>query len=208
MRMSYLPTLATIGGVYFAMVASPGPNFLVVSQLALSGRTRLGVAVAAGVANGSVIWATLAMMGVAAVLAHAGAVYDAMRLAGAAYLIWCGLKLAWSARSATAACRPTAVPATPLRAYRAGLMTNLTNPKAGAFWTSVFSSMFPPHAPAGLFAATLMMVLAVSGGWYSLVAFGLSTERVQRRYLALRRWINVACGTLMIGLGLHLAAGR
>jgi threonine/homoserine/homoserine lactone efflux protein len=206
--MSYLPTLAAIAGVYFAMVASPGPNFLVVSQLALSGRTRLGLTVAAGVATGSVIWATLAMMGVAAILAHAGRIYDVIRLAGATYLIWVGLRLVWSARSATTAAKPVAVPRTALHAYRAGLMTNLTNPKAGAFWTSVFSSMFPQHAPAGLFAATLVMVIAVSGGWYSLVAIGLASERVQRRYLAVRRWIDAACGTIMVGLGLHLAASR
>ena len=190
------------------MVASPGPNFLVVSQLALSGRTRLGLTVAAGVATGSVIWATLAMMGVAAILAHAGPIYEVIRLAGAAYLIWVGLRLAWSARSAVTAARPVAVPKTPLRAYRAGLVTNLTNPKAGAFWTSVFSSMFPSHAPTWLFAVTLVIVMTISGGWYSLVAIGLASARVQHRYLAARRWIDAACGTLMVGLGLHIAASR
>ncbi|PZU09879.1 LysE family translocator [Sphingomonas sp.] len=206
--MPHLPTLAAIAGVYFAMVASPGPNFLVVSQLALSGRTRLGVTVAVGVATGSLIWATLAMMGVAALLARAGHLYDLIRLAGAAYLIWCGIRLAWNARSAVTAARAVPVPTSYARAYRAGLMTNLTNPKAGAFWTSVFSSMFPPHAPVGLFAATLVVVVTISGGWYALVAIGLATDRVRRRYLALRRWIDAACGTLMIGLGLHLAANR
>lgn len=204
----YLPTLAAIGGVYFAMVASPGPNFLIVSQLALSGRTRLGIAVAAGVATGSVIWATLAMLGVAAILAHAGVIYDVVRLAGAAYLIWCGLKLAWAARTAETAAQPVAVPRSPLLAYRAGLMTNLTNPKAGAFWTSIFSSMFPRHAPAGLFLGTLLLVVAISGGWYSLIAIGLATERVQRRYLAMRRWIDATCGAVMVGLGVHLATSR
>jgi threonine/homoserine/homoserine lactone efflux protein len=207
--MSYLPTLAAIAGVYFISVASPGPNFLVVSQLALTGRTRLGITVAAGVATGSAIWAMLAMAGVATLLARAGHLYDLIRLAGAAYLIWFGLKLAWSARSADAfATRSVPIPATPLRAFRAGLTTNLTNPKAGAFWTSIFSSMFPAHAPLWLFAVTLAMVVAISSGWYTLVAVGLAAEQVQRRYRGVRRWIDAACGTLLVGLGVHLAASR
>lgn len=207
--MSYLPTLAAIAGVYFIAVASPGPNFLLISQLALTGRTRLGLTVAAGISSGSLVWAMLAMAGVAALLARAGHLYDLIRLGGAAYLIWFGLKLLWSARSKSeGAARQVTIPATPLRAYRAGLVTNLTNPKAGAFWTSVFSSMYPVHAPAWFGPVTLGMVVCISGGWYVMLAFFFATDAVQRRYLRLRRMIDGLCGTLLVGLGAHLAASR
>jgi threonine/homoserine/homoserine lactone efflux protein len=207
--MSYLPTLAAIAGVYLVAVASPGPNFLLISQLALTGRTRQGLTVAAGIASGSLVWAMLAMAGVAALLAHVGWLYMAIRLGGAAYLIWFGAKLLLSARrSGDTAARMVAIPATPLRAYRAGLVTNLTNPKAGAFWTSVFSSMYPVHAPVWFAPMTLAIVVCISGGWYALIAFFFATDAVQRRYLRLRRTIDGLCGTLLVGLGVHLAASR
>ena len=104
--------------------------------------------------------------------------------------------------------RQIAIPATPLRAYRAGLVTNLTNPKAGAFWTSVFSAIYPAHAPLWLAAVTLGLVACISGGWYTLLAFFFATETVQRRYLRVRRAIDGLCGALLVGLGVHLAASR
>jgi threonine efflux protein len=207
--MHYASTLAAIAGVYLIAVASPGPNFLLISQLALTGRTRLGLTVAAGIASGSLVWAMLAMAGVAALLAHVGWLYTAIRLGGAAYLIWFGAKLLWSARAGSeGAARQVAIPATPWRAYRAGVVTNLTNPKSGAFWTSVFSSIYPAHAPFWLAPATLGIVVTISGGWYALIAFFFATDAVQRRYLRLRRAIDGLCGTLLVGLGVHLAASR
>jgi threonine/homoserine/homoserine lactone efflux protein len=207
--MHALSTLLLIAGVYWIAVVSPGPNFLLVSQLALSGRGRLGMQAAAGVATGSTIWAMLAMGGIAAVLAHLAWLHTAIRLAGAAYLIWFGIRLLLSARArADAPKRLVAIPTTGWGAFRSGLLTNLTNPKAGAFWTSVFGSIFPAHAPAWLFVATGVMVPCISGGWYAIMSLAFATEQVQRRYVALRRPIDAVCGTILLGLGASLAASR
>ena len=207
--MGALSTLLLIAGVYWIAVVSPGPNFLLVSQLALSGRGRLGMHASIGIAVGSTIWAALAMAGVAALLAHVAWIHTAIRLAGAAYLIWFGIKLLLSARApADAPKRLISVPSTGWGAFRSGLLTNLTNPKAGAFWTSVFSSIFPAHAPAWLFVATGIMVPCISGGWYVMLSLLFGSDQVQRRYLALRRPIDAVCGAILLGLGASLAASR
>ena len=207
--MSSLSTLLMIAGVYWIAVVSPGPNFLLVSQLALTGRGRLGMQAAAGVATGSTIWAVLAMGGIAAILAHLAWLHTAIRLAGAAYLIWFGIRLLLSARAQGGSPRKlVSIPTTGWGAFRSGLLTNLTNPKAGAFWTSVFGSIFPAHAPAWLFVATAIMVPCISGGWYAIMSLAFGTERVQRRYIALRRPIDAVCGTVLLGLGASLAASR
>ncbi|WP_404710638.1 LysE family translocator [Sphingomonas sp. MMS24-J13] len=207
--MGALSTLLLIAGVYWIAVVSPGPNFLLVSQLALSGRGRLGLFAGAGIAAGSTIWAALAMAGVAALLEHVAWIHTAIRLAGAAYLIWFGIRLLLSARAAgDTPKRLISVPTTGLGAFRSGLLTNLTNPKAGAFWTSVFSSIFPAHAPAWLFVATGIMVPCISGGWYVMLSLLFGSDQVQRRYLALRRPIDAACGAILLGLGATLAASR
>ncbi len=207
--MNALSTLLLIAGVYWIAVASPGPNFLLVSQLALSGRGRLGIHAGLGIAVGSSIWAVLAMGGVAAVLAHVAWIHTAIRLAGAAYLVWFGIRLILSARAPAGAPKQlVSVPSTGWGAFRSGLLTNLTNPKAGAFWTSVFGSIFPAHAPAWLFAATGIMVPCISGGWYVMLSLLFGSDQVQRRYLALRRPIDAVCGVILLGLGASLAASR
>jgi threonine/homoserine/homoserine lactone efflux protein len=207
--MSSLSTLLLIAGLYWIAVVSPGPNFLLVSQLALTGRSRLGMQAAAGVATGSTIWAMLAMGGTAAILAHLTWLHTAIRLAGAAYLIWFGIRLLLSARApADAPKRLVSIPTTGWGAFRSGLLTNLTNPKAGAFWTSVFGSIFPAHAPVWLFVVTGVMVPCISGGWYAIMSLAFGTEQVQRRYVALRRPIDAVCGTILLGLGASLAASR
>ena len=209
MRMSGFSTLLMIAGVYWIAVASPGPNFLLVSQLALAGRARLGIQAGFGIAAGGCVWAILAMAGVAALLAHVAFVHTAIRLAGAAYLIWFGIRLLLSARApADAPRRLVSIPSTGWGAFRSGLVTNLTNPKAGAFWTSIFSSIFPAHAPAWLFVATAAMVPCISGGWYIGLSLMFGSDRVQRRYLALRRPIDAVCGVILVGLGGSLAASR
>lgn len=207
--MSALSTLLMIAGVYWIAVVSPGPNFLLVSQLALTGRGRLGMQAAAGVATGSTIWAMLAMGGIAAMLAHLAWLHTAIRLAGAAYLIWFGIRLLLSARHAGGSPdRLASIPRTGWGAFRAGLTTNLTNPKAGAFWTSVFGSIFPAHAPTWLFVATGVMVPCISGGWFVMMSVAFGTARVQRRYIALRRPIDACCGMILLALGVGLAASR
>ncbi|RBP06404.1 threonine/homoserine/homoserine lactone efflux protein [Roseiarcus fermentans] len=206
--MTYLPSLFAVAGLYLVAVASPGPNFLIITQLALSGERRLARLVAWGVATGSVIWALLAMFGVAAVLASVGWLYLAVRLLGAAYLIWLGVRLLLGAA------RPRAEPIgrtaamRPLAAWRAGLTTSLTNPKSGAFWTSVFATTFPADAPVWFFVATAATIAALSVGWHLGLATTFASSRIQARYRRLRRPIDAVSGAILVAFGLRLATAR
>jgi threonine/homoserine/homoserine lactone efflux protein len=205
----HLTTLATIALVYLAAVASPGPNFFLATQLALSGRRSLGFRVALGIAAGSAIWATLAMLGVAAILAHAAWLRVAIRVAASLYLAWFGIKLIRGAlRAGESGGRLGRLPETGAQAFRAGLATNMTNPKAAAFWTSIFGAMFPADAPFWMYPATVVLIVTICGGWYVGVAMLLSTERVQRGYDRIRRPVDAVLGMILLGLGAHLATSR
>ena len=201
-----LAALATIAGVYLMAVASPGPNFFMISQQSMAGQRAMAVRIALGVAIGSATWALLAMAGVAAVLANAGWAFAAIRLAGATYLIWFGIKLLRASRS------PVPAMATPVlaasRALRTGVITSLTNPKSGAFWTSVFASLFPAHAPGWMFAATLATIAVMSAAWHVGIALVFASAGVQARYRPLRRRIDAVCGVFLVGLGARLAIAR
>ncbi len=204
-----LVTLLTIALVYLAAVASPGPNFFLATQLALAGRRSLGFSVAFGIATGSAIWSTLAMVGVAALMAHAHWLQAAIRVFACLYLAWFGFKLIRGALTAgSSGGRLGRMPETSGQAYRAGLTTCITNPKAAAFWTSIFGAMFPADAPLWMYPATTGIVVLICGGWYFGVAVLLSTERVQRGYDRIRRPVDAVLGVVLLGLGAHLAVAR
>jgi threonine/homoserine/homoserine lactone efflux protein len=145
---SFLPTLSAVAAVYLIAVASPGSNFFILSQLSLSDRRAPGVWVAFGITLGSTIWAVLSMAGVASLLASFGWIYTTIRLLGATYLIWFGGQLLWSSINGTPAgqLRFATLPSA-RKAFRTGVITSLTNPKSGAFWTSVFASIFSSERP-------------------------------------------------------------
>ncbi len=89
--------LATLAGLYILAVASPGPNVVILSQLALAGQKSTGNRVAFGITLGSTLGCLFAMAGVSALFAHMALLQAAVRLAGASYLIWLGGKLLWAA---------------------------------------------------------------------------------------------------------------
>ncbi|WP_133649852.1 LysE family translocator [Paraburkholderia flava] len=214
MHHPYLPILLQIAVVYLVAAISPGPNFFMITQLSLAGRRGLGTASALGVGTASTIWASLAMLGLAAVLQKIDWLYNGIRIAGALYLIYFGIKLLRaSTRRGEAvpvvdAPPPDATPGAYFRAWRSGLLTCLTNPKSCAFWTSVFATMFPTNPPLWFYGVVLAMIGTMSAGWYGGVALMFATERTQRGYRRLRRPIDGVCGAVLVGLGAKLAAER
>ncbi|MEI5997242.1 LysE family transporter [Paraburkholderia bengalensis] len=208
----YLPILLQIALVYLVALVSPGPNFFMITQLSLAGRRGLGAASALGVGTGSTVWVSLAMLGFATVLQKIDWLYNGIRIAGAIYLVWFGIKLvlASAKRGETVAVSieppPTDDRGAYFRAWRAGMLTCLTNPKACAFWTSIFATLFPAHPPLWFYGVALAMIGTMSISWYGGVAVMFATERTQRGYRRLRRPIDGVCGALLVGLGAKLAA--
>src|SRR5207244_1645258 len=137
-------TLLTLLLVHIAGMASPGPNFLLVTQRALGGARRDALTVAAGIATGAFFLSSAAAFGLSALLADAAPLYSALRLAASAYLVFLGLRI-WRQATKPLSASPRA-PASSWASYRAGLLTNLTNPKATVFFGAVFTSVIPQHA--------------------------------------------------------------
>jgi threonine/homoserine/homoserine lactone efflux protein len=204
-----LSALATLAGLYILAVASPGPNVLILSQLALAGHKSTGNRVAFGITLGSTLWCLFAMAGVSALFSRVGFLLAAVRFAGASYLIWLGGKLLWKALRADCALALLRSPiAVSGRSWRSGLLTSLANPKSAAFWTSLFASVFPAHAPPWMFAATAALVALISAAWHFGIVHLLAAARIQAVYRAWIRPIDALCGTLLVAIGARLAAAR
>lgn len=204
--MAFLPSLLTLAGMHLLMAMLPGPNTVVVSWLSATASRSAGLRAMAGVVVASLVWVVLSMFGVGTLLLEAGWLYRGLRLLGAAYLIYVGVRML------RAGWRRTVPPATatrpPLggrRPFVAGLLTTLSNPKSAVFWTSAFLVAVPPHAPLWVYGAIVAVIAAQSALWYGAIAVLLSTGIARQHYLRLARWLDLVAGTVMVALGLKLA---
>jgi threonine efflux protein len=204
--MSFLPQLAAIAGVMLLACASPGPDMLAVTSHAFA-RRRAGLAAAAGIATSHALWATLAVFGLGLILAQLAWLYEGIRIAGAVYLLYLGAKTLMSLRQASGAvAAPHAAKSTgSAHSYRRGLLVGLTNPKAAAFFGSLFVTLLPAHAPMWVHGATVVTVASVSVCWFSAMALLFSTPSVQRGYQKLRRPVDAVMGSVLVALGARLA---
>ena len=200
--------LAALFVVHLLVVASPGPAFLAVSRTAISSSRAAGVVAASGMATGALIWAIATLFGLHILFAKAPWLYDAMRLGGAAYLIYLGvgmLRSAWRGeRMASHEVAPTAGHRTFLRS----LGVQLSNPKAAVFFGSIFVALLPATAPLWVKGGALAILGVNEFGFYALVAVVLSTPRAQRIYGNAKRGLDALFGGFLTVLGLKLALSR
>lgn len=197
---------ATIAAVWAVTVVSPGPNFLITAQAAARYDRRAGLLVAAGIGLGTLIWAGGSLAGLAVLFRTAAWAYTAVKLIGAAYLVVAGLLMVRAALRPAAGAAATPIPSG--RAFRIGLLTDLSNPKAAAFFASLFAVAVPPSAPVDAQAALALLVTAMAWGWYSLVAVAMTTPPVLAAYRRAERWIVGITGAVFAGIGVRLAVER
>jgi threonine/homoserine/homoserine lactone efflux protein len=188
---------------------APGPDMLYVLGAGMRGGRRAGLLATAGVATSEAVHVALAAAGLSALLAAAPTAFTAMRLAGAAYLIYLGIQMIRHRRDRLDPA--SAAPVSGRRTWLRGLLTNLVNPKMVTF-TVAFLPQFVDPALGRVwlqFAILGTMIVAMEFAIDGTVAIfaGRIGAWLARRESARRR-IDAATGGLFIGLGIRLAAER
>src|SRR5262245_44738102 len=204
--MSDWAVLGSVFAVHLLAMVSPGPNVLVVTQTAASDGRRAGAWAALGIAAGAGLMSSAALAGLSVVLKQFAWLHAALGLVGGAYLLYLGLRL-WrgaGARTSASAAPGEGVARTDWRAFRLGLATNLTNPKALLFYGSVFAALFAPDAPLWVRLAAVGIIAANSTGFHVALACLFSTPRAQAGYRRIKPWVDRAAGTGLALLGLRL----
>ena len=203
--MSLAAFLAFAGLVIFAAV-SPGPAVLMSARTGQTEGFRTGVMLALGIACGAVIWALAAMFGLHLVFEAAPSLLWALKIGGAAYLLWMAWHLWRDARIPFVDKDSRPVPRSPLAAYRLGLWTNLANPKAAVMFSSIFLGTLQPGTPLWVLAALLAVIFTAETLWNSLVARIFSLDRTRAKYISLKTLIDRSFGGLLALLGIKIAA--
>lgn len=205
--MSELTFLGSIALLYLMLAISPGPNFLVITTSAMSQSRRHALCVALGVSSASVFWAGLAAAGLGLLLAQFAWLHRMVQVAGGAYLLYLGVKLLRSPSKPQAA-GEVALPQSLAQAYRYGLLTNLTNPKSLAFFSSAFATLFAPGLALWAKVAAVLVVAAISLTWNVLVVSVFSVHRARQVYSRAKPVIDRLAGGLLAYFGVKLMLGR
>jgi threonine/homoserine/homoserine lactone efflux protein len=206
--------MAAFLGVSILVIVMPGQDTALTIRNTLVGGRGSGVLTAAGVASGQFVWTVATSAGLAALIVASEPVFTALKLAGAAYLIFLGAQALHAAlrpgRNESKANRFVSVRRLGrIAAYRQGALSNLGNPKMAVF----FSSLLPQFITRGhaSFATLLMLGLlfnAMTLIW--LTGYALVVARVgdMLRRDRVRRSMEAVTGIVLVGLGLRLATER
>lgn len=208
MATTYLLTVAWMWAI--AMI-SMGPNFLTIAQLAASRSRSVTVAAVGGTGVATVVWGVRGVAGVQALFLAAPWAYLALKVGGAAYLVYRGGRMLMQSFGRTDGIGPPSDQGKPLsrrRAWVLGMATGLANPRSALSVASVFVIALPGQPTLGLAAAAVATMVAVSVGWYLLVACLFTTGPIVRGYRRLGRWLDRVAGGMLILLGIKLATDR
>jgi threonine/homoserine/homoserine lactone efflux protein len=191
--------LAAFLGLAAVVIVTPGPDTALTIRNTLARGRADGVLTALGVASGQAVWTLAASAGVAAVVAASHPLFLAVRLAGAAYLVYLGVQtLRGHARERLLAARGTG--------YRQGLLSNLGNPKMAVFFTSLLPQFTGTHTSFAALLALGLLFCAMTLSWLS--AYALVVSRARRFLLRSRRILDAITGTVLVAFGLRLATAR
>ncbi|QTD35912.1 LysE family translocator [Pseudomonas fluorescens] len=186
---------------------SPGPDFAMVCRNGLLLSRRAGVLTAVGIGLGVLVHVSYTLLGLGWVLQQTPWLFTALKLAGAAYLIYLGIKMLRA--------RPDAQPldAAPpalsdLAALRTGFLTNALNPKTSIFIVSLFMGVVRPDTGLTTQIAYGVFIAGAHVAWFSLVALCFSAGSVREKMMAARQWIDRAFGGLLVSFGVLLTLAQ
>jgi threonine/homoserine/homoserine lactone efflux protein len=206
--MLHATELAWFALAALVLVLTPGPNMIYCISRTLSQGRRAGLLSLAGVLLGFLVHLLAAALGLTALLMAVPLAFDAIRLAGAAYLLW----LAWQALKPGGAApfEPRQLPQdAPATLVRMGFLTNLFNPKVAMFYLSFFPQFLHPERGSVLLQSLQLgaVQIAVSGGVNALLVLGAGAiTRVLSRSATWLRAQRYLMGAVLGGLALRIAA--
>lgn len=184
-------------------VISPGPDFAMVSRNSLLVSRRAGVLTAIGIGGGVLVHVAYTMLGIGLLLQTSPWLFNGLKLIGAGYLVWLGVKMLRSrpqgevTSSAEMAMRDR-------DALRIGFLTNALNPKTTIFIVSLFMQVVQPATPMAVQLGYGAFISAAHVVWFALVALFFSAGAIRDGIMRFRIWIDRIFGALLVSFGIVL----
>src|SRR5580704_11064371 len=186
------------------LAITPGPGIFYVLARSLAGGRRAGIHSSLGTFVGGLFHVFAAALGISAILAASAVAFHTVKYAGAAYLVWLGIRMIGSRNVEMATALSTPSPG----AFRQGIFTEILNPKTALFFLSFIPQFIAPELGHVFFQFIVLGILSVSLNTVAdlvVVLLAIPIERKLKNSGTFRRRQRVASGLGMIGLGAYVA---
>ena len=198
-------TLLLFSVAALALIVVPGPAVLYIVANAIDGGRRAGVVSALGVASGGLVHIAAAAVGLSSLLLSSATAFEAVKLAGAAYLVFLGVRRLLT--RVTAEETVARAPRSPGAVYRRGALVNVLNPKTALFFFAFLPQFVDPGRGAAwlqiAILGSLFVVLALASDvLYGLAAGTAAAHLRGRAFAAVQRWVS---GSVLVVLGVAAA---
>jgi threonine/homoserine/homoserine lactone efflux protein len=197
-------------GVSLLLAVTPGPDMAVVTKNALAHGRRGVVLTTSGIALALVVWVSATAVGLSALLRTSGEVLFALKLVGALYLAYLGIRTLIESRSRPADLLAGTPPAAPApEVFRQGFVSAISNPKLGVFFVTFLPQFVLPGQPL-LPRLLLLGVIFATIGWLWMNVYGLFVTRLREVITTprVRQWMQRLTGVVLLGFGARLALER
>ena len=200
--------LLLITVIHLLAAASPGPDFVMVTQQTLSKGRRAGLLCSLGIALGLSVHITYSAFGLATVIANSSTALWAIKILGGSYLTYLGVKglLAKPKRPATQA--NDVETSSAIKTIATGFLCNALNPKAPLYFVSLFTIVLSPDMPLHIIAIYGIWIMLIQLAWFSIVATLLATPPVAKRFNRFGHYIDRVLGGAMVALGIKVMMTR
>ena len=224
--MDFWQGFLVITSVHLLAAASPGPDFILVSQQTLTKGRRIGLWTSFGITLGLGVHVIYSVLGLAAVIAHSQPLLTAIKYLGGAYLMylgWHGIRsqpkqITDVADTADINTQPTSTAPSQqsepqpnhhssqsiLTYIRRGFLCNVFNPKAPIYFVAIFTLVLSPDMPTWQLAVYGVWMMVLQMAWFSTVVMMLSIPAINRRFQKSAHWVDRILGGAMMALGLNL----
>lgn len=185
-------------------VISPGADFaMTVRNSYLYGRTA-GLLAAVGISLGVLVHVAYTMLGVGLLVTRSPALFTAMKLVGAMYLVYVGIRT-FTARTRLDIDLSDRTGLSPWQSLRTGFLTNALNPKTMLFVVSTYAQVVTAGTPVPRQIGYGLFMSVAHLAWFSLAALFFSNETLRARMLRRQAVLNRVIGSVLVGLGVALA---
>jgi threonine/homoserine/homoserine lactone efflux protein len=203
----YWAEFLTIAIAHLFAVASPGPDFAVVTRQCVTGGTSAGLWTSFGVGAGILLHVSYCVLGVAVLLSQSPAIFNAVKFVAAAYLFYVGVNsirssLATGSYDSVAIVAPAVKPA---KAFMLGFLTNGLNPKATLFFLALFTVVVSPLTPVSIQVIYGLYLAFATFAWFALLSSFMGRADVREYILRAGHWFERAVGVILILLALQIA---
>lgn len=198
--------LLTYAAIVLGFVFIPGPATLLTIARATTSGTRVGIATGAGITAGDLVHTIMAVVGISAIIAASATLFTIVKLLGAAYLVYLGLKAIFDKSSVDLG--QGRVPITAPEAFRQAILAEVLNPKTALFFLAFLPQFVVPEEGHVVVQLTILGVVFALIGFFSTIVYSVVAGWLGtflRRNPAILRWQSKVVGSIYCALGVRLA---